>query len=60
MKTKIFSQLILVLLVLSTFNRCAAIGDIFQAGVGVGIFVVVIIVVIIIFIATRFGKGGNK
>ncbi|AWG26137.1 phosphatidate cytidylyltransferase [Flavobacterium kingsejongi] len=46
----------LLLLVLLTFNSCAAVEGIFKAGMGVGIFIVVAIIAVIIFIIAKLRK----
>ncbi len=60
MKIKILIQLAVFFAAMSMLSGCAAIGDIFKAGMGVGIFLVVVVIIIIIFIITRIGKGGAK
>jgi len=38
-------------------SGCAAIGGIFEAGMGVGIFLVVFVIAVIIFFVSRMGKN---
>lgn len=56
MKNKLF-LIVLLLVLITAFSSCAAIGTIFKAGMGFGIFIVVIIVAIVIFIISRMGKN---
>ncbi len=60
MRTKILIQFIVFFITISMLNGCAAVDEIFKAGMGVGIFMVVIVIIIVIFIVNRLGKGGSK
>jgi len=48
--------IILFLTIITTLSSCAAIGEIFKAGMGFGIFIVIIVIALVVFLVTRMGK----
>lgn len=48
--------IILFLTIITTLSGCAAIGEIFKAGMGFGIFIVIIVIALVVFLVTKMGK----
>jgi hypothetical protein len=56
MKTNIYLNTLLFILITTLFTSCSAIADIFEAGVWTGLIVVIIIAMVIIFIFRAMRK----
>jgi hypothetical protein len=56
MKSLFSYPTLILLLLITAFSSCQAIGDIFKAGVWVGVIIVVAVIGIIIWAAGRAGK----
>ena len=56
MKNSKYQTVFAVLMIALLMSSCAAIGDIFKAGMGFGIIIVVIIIIVIVAIVSRVSK----